>query len=275
MKRPAPQKDPMTSVRDHVSAPENGADRSYVTALARGLSVMKAFSRQSDRLTLSDVARIVALPRATVRRCLLTLEKLGYVESSGRFFSLSPQVLTLAQAYLSSSPLPRVAQSFLERVSDSLGESCSLSILHKDEVIYIARSTRKRIGSLHRDVGSHLPAHCTSMGRVLLAALSEDELAQFFREATLEPFTRNTVVEEKALRAILEKVERQGYCIVDQELEPDLRSLAVPVHNASGRMAAAVNVSAQASRTSRKQMLEEFLPVLRDAALKMRPLLVG
>ena len=141
------------------------------------------------------MARIVSLPRATVRRCLLTLEKLGYVESSGRFFSLSPQVLTLAQAYLSSSPLPRVAQSFLERVSDTLGESCSLSILHKDEVIYIARSTRKRIGSLHRDVGSHLPAHCTSMGRVLLAALSDKELDAFLATAKLESHTRYTITD--------------------------------------------------------------------------------
>src|SRR5262245_38061668 len=229
----------MEVVRQEIAEPEAATDRSFVTALARGLSVMKAFTRQSDRLTLSDVSRLVGLPRATVRRCLLTLERLGYVENSGRFFSLSPQVLTLAQAYLSSSPLPRVAQSFLERASDALGESCSLSILHKDEVIYIARSTRKRIGSLHRDVGSHLPAHCTSMGRVLLAALPEAELTKFFRETKLESFTKNTVIDVPSLRGILERVSRQGYCLVDQELEPDLRSLAVPVHNAAGRITAA------------------------------------
>ncbi len=252
-----------------------GADRSYVTALARGLSVMTAFRDQSDRLTLSDVAKIVGLPRATTRRCLLTLEQLGYVESSGRFFALSPQVLTLAQAYLSSSPLPRVAQSFLERISEALGESCSLSILHKDEVIYIARSSRKRIGSLHRDVGSHLPAHCTSMGRVLLAALSERDLENYFREARLEKFTRQTVIEPTELRAIFEKTRRQTYSIVDQELEPELRSIGVPVQNAAGRVIAALNVSAQASRTSKKAMLDVYLPVLREAALKMRPLLVG
>jgi IclR family pca regulon transcriptional regulator len=113
------------------------------------------------------------------------------------------------------------------------------------------------------------------MGRVLLASLSEADLASYFREAKLEAFTRQTVVEEIALRGILEKVARQGYCIVDQELEPDLRSLAIPVQNAAGRVAAAINVSAQASRTSRKQMLDEFLPVLRDAAHEMRPLMIG
>lgn len=267
----------MSEIRNANGAqePREISNRSFITALARGLSVIRAFRDQTDRLTLSDVARIVSLPRATVRRCLLTLQSLGYVESRGRFFGLSPQVLTLAQAYLSSSPLPRVAQSALERVSEALGESCSLSILHRDEVIYIARSTRKRIGSLHRDVGSHLPAHCTSMGRVLLAALSEADLNAYFAEARLEKFTRNTVTEKEELKAILDKVRRQGYCIVEQELEPDLRSLAIPIHNASGRVVAAINVGAQASRTSRKQMLEQYLPVLRDAAFKMRPLLIG
>ncbi|MEY4880030.1 MAG: hypothetical protein RJB62_1499 [Pseudomonadota bacterium] len=250
-------------------------DRSFVAAIERGLSVMRAFRNQSDRMTLSDVARLVSLPRATVRRCLLTLQSLGYVESQGRYFSLSPQVLTLAQAYLSSSPLPRIAQSALERVSEQLGESCSLSLLHGDEVIYIARSTRKRIGSLHRDVGSHLPAHCTSMGRVLLAALSETDLDSYFATARIESHTHNTVTDKIQLREILTKVKRQGYSVVDQELEPELRSIGIPVLNASGRIIAALNVSAQASRTTKKQMLEKFLPVLREAAGEMRPLLIG
>ncbi len=252
-----------------------GPGRAYVESLARGLAVMRAFREQSDRLTLSDVSRITGLSRASVRRSLLTLQALGYAESSGRYFNLSPQVLTLAQAYLSSSPVPRVAQNFLERVSERLGESCSLSILHHDEVIYIARSTRKRIGSLHRDVGTHLPAHCTSMGRVLLAALSEKELDAFLAKTVLERFTRNTIIDKDKLRAVLDTVRRDTYCIVDEELEIDLRTLAIPVHNASGRVIAAMNVGARASQTARKQMLDDFLPVMRDAAANMRPLLVG
>ena len=246
-----------------------------MTALARGLSVMKAFDDQHASLTLSDVARIVGLPRASARRALLTLQSLGYVESSGRLFSLSPQVLTLARAYLASSPVPRVAQGFLENVSESLGESCSLSILHDEEVIYVARSTRKRIGSLHRDVGAHLPAHCTSMGRVLLAALPDSDLDAFIAAATLQSFTPYTTIDKRELRALIQKVRRSGYSLVDQELEIELRSIAVPVQNASGRVIAAMNVSAQASRTGKKQMLDLFLPALRDAAMKMRPLLIG
>jgi IclR family pca regulon transcriptional regulator len=263
------------SSRTATRKPGDSKGRSHVESLARGLSVLKAFDDQHAQLTLSDMARIVSLPRASVRRSLLTLQELGYVESDGRLFSLSPQVLTLARAYLESSPVPRVAQGFLENVSESLGESCSLSVLHGDEVIYIARSTRRRIASLHRDVGAHLPAHCTSMGRVLLAALADADLDTFLAGAPLHGFTPYTVTGKSELRAILEKVRRNGYSLLDQELEIDLRAIAVPVQSAGGRTIAAMNVSAQASRTPKKQLTERFLPALRDAATKMRPLLIG
>jgi IclR family pca regulon transcriptional regulator len=257
------------------SSEDPSESRNYVTALARGLAVIRAFGEQSQQMTLSDVARVAELPRATVRRCLLTLQALGYVDVSGRFFSLSPQVLTLAQAYLRSSILPRVAQPFLERVSEATGESCSVSILHGEEVIYVARSSRKRIASLHRDVGTHLPAHCTSMGRVLLAALPPAELDRFLRRANLHGYTPHTITTVPALRAALELVARDGYCVVDQELEVDLRALAVPLRNSSGAIVAALNISTQAGRTSHEQMLAKFLPVLRNAAAEMRALLIG
>jgi IclR family pca regulon transcriptional regulator len=268
----------MPGKRHPEAEPQGGeSGRSYVTALARGLGVMRAFGQAegAQHLTLADVARIVKLPRATVRRSLLTLQVLGYVESDGRFFSLSPQVLTLAQAYLSSSPMPRAAQGFLERISESLGESCSLSILHHDEVIYVARSVRKRLGSLDRDVGTHLPAHCTSMGRVLLAALPRAERDAFLGRAARTSFTRFTLTEEADLERALEKAARNGYSLVDQELEIDLRAIAVPVHNAAARVVAALNVSTRASETTKKRMIETFLPALRDAASRMRPLLIG
>lgn len=249
--------------------------RNYVTALARGLAVIRAFGGDNQQMTLSDVARIANLPRATVRRCLLTLQTLGYVDTNGRFFSLSPQVLTLAQAYLRSSVLPRVAQPFLERVSDQTGESCSISILHGEEVIYVARSSRKRIASLHRDVGTHLPAHCTSMGRVLLAALPPGELDRFLRRATLGSFTPYTITDQSRLRQVLERVAREGYCIVDQELEIDLRSLAVPVRNGTGRVVAALNVSTQSGRTTHEHLVQKLLPIMRNTAAEMRPLLLG
>lgn len=249
--------------------------RDQITSLARGLAVIKAFSGHDEHMTLAEIAKIVDLPRATVRRCLLTLEALGYVEAHDKFFRLAPQVLTLAQAYLSSSLLPRVASSFLERLSEQLGESCSVSVLHGDQVIYVARSTRKRLASLHRDVGTRLPAYCTSMGRVLLAYLPESDLKTYFKQADMKPFTRFTLTDETAIREALAEVRRREFCIMDQELELDLRAIAIPLRNASGRIVAALNTSTQASRTGKKQLVDTFLPALRGAAMEMRPLLLG
>ena len=266
---------PMIEAALDTLEPAGGADsRTFVTAFARGLSVMTAFSGQNRPMTLSDVARVVALPRATVRRCLLTLQALRYVESDGRYFSLSPQVLMLARAYLSSSVLPRVAQPFLERVSEATSESCSVSILHGPDVIYIARSSRRRMASLHRDVGTHLPAHCTSMGRILLAALSPRELDAYFASAKLERYTPRTVTDPAALRKIIAAAAANDLCEVNQELEIDLLSIAIPVRNASGTIVAAINVSTNAGRTSSKHLRGVILTTIRQAAADMRPLLI-
>ena len=265
-----------TEVTDKEDGPTAAEERSsFVTALARGLAVMRAFDAQRPQLTLAELARLVGLPRATVRRCLLTLQELGYVESHGRLFGLSPQVLTLAHAYLSSSTLPRVAQPFVERVSDALDQSCSVSILHGREVIYVARSTRRRMSSLHREVGTHLPAHCTSMGRVLLGALPAPELDALLAGAALPAFTPLTVTDPAVLRDRVAQVRRDGYSIVEEELEIGLRALAVPLCNAAGRPVAAMNVSTQASVTTRTELMRRFLPVMRSAAADMRPLLLG
>jgi IclR family pca regulon transcriptional regulator len=253
---------------------EKARPRDQITALARGLAVIRAFSGQDEQMTLADIARIVNLPRATTRRCLLTLEALGYVEVKGRFFRLAPQVLTLAQAYLSSSLLPRVAGPFLERLSAELGESCSVSVLHDDQVIYVARSTRKRLASLHRDVGARLPAYCTSMGRVLLAALTDGELDAVLKRAPRERLTRFTLVSPRDLKAAIHEVRERDYSLVDQELELDLRAIAIPVRNTAGRVIAALNVSTQASRTNKRQLIDVFLPKIRSAANEMRPLLL-
>jgi IclR family pca regulon transcriptional regulator len=249
-------------------------DPDFVVALSRGLSVLRAFSGQQEKMTLAEVARIVGLSRATTRRCLLTLQALGYVHMAGREFQVAPKVLTLAQAYLSSSLLPRIAPPFLERISEKLGESCSVSVLSGNEVVYVARSKSRRISAMMRDVGSHQPAYCTSMGRVLLAGLSPAELDAYFRAVTLRAYTKYTVTDETVLRAILDEVRTQQYCASDQQLEIDLRALAVPLLDATGRTIGALHATTQASRTTVKQMTSRFLPVLRDAAAEMRPLLV-
>ena len=213
-------------------------------------------------------------PRATVRRSLITLCGLNYMEESEKRFRLAPKVLTLAQAYLSSNLLPRLAHPFAERVSSESAESCSVSILHDTEVIYVARSTSKRLSALLGDVGSRRPAYCTSMGRVLLAHLSEPSLDAYFRAAELKPLTAYTITDERQLRALLVNIRKQDFCLSDQQMELDLRTIAVPLRNSTGRVVAAMHVSTQASRTTKTQMIKVFLPLLREAAADLRALLV-
>jgi len=256
-------------------APAAEADGNYIAALARGLSVMRAFAGQREQLTMAEIAKLVSLPRATVRRCLITLNALGYIETTGKYYRLTPQVLTLSQAFYSSNPLPRIAQQYIEQVSEKLGESCSLSVLTGDEVIYVARSSRKRAASIHRDVGQNLPAYCTSMGRVLLAHLEPEALDAYFSRIKLKRFTPDTVTDEPTLRGILDEVRKREFSIIDGELEHNLRAVAVPVRNAAGRVVAAAHISTESSRISKDVMRNEFLPVLRQAVSQMRQLLLG
>lgn len=250
-------------------------DPNFITALARGLQVLRAFADQSPELTLAEVARLIALPRATVRRSLLTLHALGYVDTDGKYFSLTPKVLTLSQAYFASSTLPHVARPIIERVSNATGESCSVSVLADTEVIYIARSPRKRSASIHRDVGVNLPAYCTSMGRVLLANLTTDGLDAYFGRVVLRRFNPNTIIEEAELRRILEDVRRNDYATIDGELEPSLRAIAVPIRNTSGVVVAAMHISSDQKRIELGQMVADFLPPLREATAQMRRGLIG
>jgi IclR family pca regulon transcriptional regulator len=252
---------------------EDETDQNVIAALARGLSVIRAFSGQREHLTLAEVSKIVFLPRATVRRCLITLNSLGYVESDGKYFRLTPQILTLSQAYFSSSPLPRIAQRYIEQISEEVNDSCSASVLIGDEVIYVARSTLRRASSVQRGIGQSLPAYCTSMGRVLLAARSDEELDEYFSRVQLKKFTHNTITEVAALRKVIMQVRRDDFCIISGEFEHNLCAIAVPVRNASGRTIAAAHISSEPSRTSNELMKSTYLPALRRIVSEMGRLL--
>ena len=243
-------------------------DPNFMTSLARGLAVIRGFSQQRRKMSIAQLSLRTGIPRAAVRRCLYTLSKLGYVQSEdGRMFALRPQILSLGHAYLSSVPLVMAAQPILDQVSAAIHESCSLAIQDGDEILYVARSSAStRIMSIDLGVGSRLPANCTSMGRVLLAGLADDELAAFLRRVKLTPFTHRTIVQKDALADAIARVRRQQYAVVDQELEIGLRSIAVPVKDFRQRVAAAINVSVQATRVSVAEMEKTFLPALRAAA---------
>ncbi|SFU98768.1 IclR family transcriptional regulator domain-containing protein [Pseudoduganella namucuonensis] len=248
-------------------------DPNFMTSLARGLAVVRAFSDSRKPQTIAQLSQKTGIPRAAVRRCLHTLQQLGYVDAELNNFSLRPKVLTLGYSYLSSTPLTVSAQPCLNGISRTLNESSSLAVLDDGEVLYVARAATSRVMSVALNTGSRLPAYCTSLGRVMLAQLAPEELDAYFEKTKLRPMTERTVVSQKRLREILAEVKRQGYAINNEELELGLRSIAVPVRGASGVVHAALNVGAQAARVSAEQLEKEFLPVLLRGAQELSVLL--
>ena len=245
------------------------ADPDYMLSLERGLAVIRSFGTGRGTRSVAEVAREVGISRAAARRCLHTLSVLGYASSANGAYELGPSVLTLGYAYLASTPAARVAQPILERVTDRLHESCSLAVLDGDDIVYIARSAAQRILSIGLTVASRLPAYCTSMGRVLLAAAPADDLTRFLARLVPERHTPKTIVRKRALRAEIERVRDRGFAIVDEELELGLRSIAVPVRRAGDRVVAAVNVGVHAARFTPAAMEREILPVLQAAAAEI------
>ncbi|MGW5262973.1 IclR family transcriptional regulator [Microbispora sp. NPDC004025] len=234
----------------------------HVQSLARGLAVIRAFDAASPELTLSEVARKTGLTRAAARRFLLTLAGLGYVRTDGRLFALSPRVLELGYAYLSSLSLPEVALPHLERLAAEVHESASVSVLDDTDIVYVARVPTARIMRVTIAIGTRFPAYCTSMGRVLLAGLSPEDLGAYLARADLRRLTPHTATSPTALRTALDEVRAQGWALVDQELEEGLRSIAAPIRGRDGRVVAAVNVSSHASRTTPESARRDLLPPL-------------
>ncbi len=241
-------------------------ERHFVRSLERGLAVIRALSVPGAGLTLADVARETGLTRAAARRFLLTLEDLGYVRSADRRFSLTPRVLELGYSFLSSLTLPEIAQPHLRELVQEVHESSSVSLLDETDIVYVAREPTQRIMTVAISVGTRFPAYATSMGRVLLAGLDDRELDAFFERAELKPLTAETLTDPDALARELERVRRQGWALVDQELEDGLRSVAAPIRGAAGNIVAAVNLSTHASRRTLEAIRRTMLPPLLETA---------
>jgi IclR family pca regulon transcriptional regulator len=248
-------------------------DPSFMTSLARGLAVVRAFSDRRRSLTIAQISHKTGIPRAAVRRCLHTLKQLGYADSEANNFTLKPKILTLGYSYLSSTPLTVSAQPYMDQISRTLNESCSLAVLDGNNVLYVSRSSTSRIMSVALNVGSRLPAYCTSLGRAMLAYLPDDALKAYFNSVELKAYTERTVVSQKRLKEILAETREAGFTIVEEELEVGLRSIAVPVRGASGTVVAALNIGAQATRVTSRQMKEAFLPVLLKGSQELSALL--
>lgn len=254
--------------------PEVLGDPDFMTSLARGLAVIRAFSQHQRDQTIAQISAHTGITRAAVRRCLHTLGKLGYVAAADRRYSLRPKILSLGHAYLTSTPMSAAAQRFLDQVSATVQESSSLAVLDEEDIIYVVRSTAStRIMSIDLHPGSRLPAYCTSMGRVLLAHLPPPELKAFLAHAKLTSRTERTVTSKEKLLQVLGHVRRAGYAIVDQELEIGLRSIAVPVVDSAGNVLAAMNVGTHAARVPIRELESRILPPLRNAAVDLGLLL--
>jgi IclR family pca regulon transcriptional regulator len=245
---------------------ERAASNEFVRSVDRAFSVVRAFGRDSPTLTLSQVAARTGLTRASARRFLLTLQSLGYIGSEDRQFFLRPRILDLGFAYLSSVPVFEIVEAHMEPMVQQVQESSSASVLDGTDVIYTVRVSTKRIMSVQIEVGTRLPAYATSMGRVLLAALGPDQLASYFHQAKMQQLTPTTVTNEQRLRSALDQVREQGWCLLDQELEVGVRSVAVPLHDSAGRVFAAMNISTNATRVPTERLLGEYLPLLRGTA---------
>jgi IclR family pca regulon transcriptional regulator len=237
------------------------AKADHVQSLERGISVLRSFDADNASQTLSDVAKRTGLTRATARRLLLTLTTLGYASTDGRNFTLTPSVLDLGYAYLSSLNIQQIAQPFLEELSNEVHESSSISVLDGSDVVYVARIPTSRIMTIALGIGTRLPAHCTSMGRVLLAELSGEQLSERLA-VPIEGRTEFTITDPVELERELARIREQGWALIDQELEIGLRSIAAPLRDSSGRAIAAMNVSTHAGRTDVDEIHRTFLPAL-------------
>lgn len=262
----AGEQPPAPGAADGERAGGTGRRTDFVQSLDRGLAVIRCFSSEHPSLTLSEVAERTGLTRAAARRFLLTLQELGYVGSSGRQFSLRPRVLALGYAYLSSFSVSQIAQPHLEDLAEELHESCSVSVLDGDDLVYVARASANRIMTIALTVGTRLPPYPTSMGRVLLAHLPEADLDGYLGRTTLRRLTNHTITSEEELRAVLATVRARGWAAVDQELEAGVRSIAVPIRDSSRKVVAAINTSAHAARVPMRTLEREFLPRIQEAA---------
>jgi IclR family pca regulon transcriptional regulator len=243
-------------------------DRSpdFLEALARGISVLMAFDTERRQMTLSDVARVVDLPKATVRRAIFTLASLGFIEGEGRLFRLTPKVLTLATAYLNSNSLSRIVQAVCERVSAAVTQGCSAAVLDGTDVVMVAHAAPPRFVGAIPGIGFRLPAYSSSLGRVLLAALPEGALESYLAQLDPKPLTDFTVTGIGKLRDAIVKTRMEGFSFVEQEAEIGFRSVAVPLRRYDGKIVAALNLGARIELASVETMLGTYLPMLRAEA---------
>lgn len=253
---------------------EAGLGPDHSEALARGLQVMATFNETRRAQTLSELAALVDLPRATVRRALLTLVALGYVQLDGRHFQLTPRVLRLATAYLTSNAVSTLLQPACDRIAVAVGLSCTAAVLEGDEVVMVARALPAQLVPAGVGIGYRLPAYCSALGRVLLAGLADAAVAAYLARTALAAVTPHTRTEPGIIQAAIDAARAQGFCFVDQEAEHGFRSVAVPLRKFDGTLVAALNIGARVEHASEAAMLGRYLPILAEEASNLTGYLI-
>ncbi len=238
----------------------------FLNTLARGLSVLRAFTKDRPEMTLSEVAAVTELNPAVARRCLNTLVELGYVGKEGKRFLLTPEVMGFASAFIESMNLEEIVRPDLQRVRDNTGDSTSLAVLSNFDILYLVHISTNRMIRLVAGFGTRFPAYPTSLGRVLLAYQSKERREDYFRQVELVKLTSKTVTSKTKLKGILREVRRDGYASIQDELDYGIVSVAVPILGANGEILAAINCSTATSRVDQETMVETRLPELRHAA---------
>jgi len=247
-------------VIDDVRMAHNPTD--IISSFAKGLRVIECFGADAPKLSITDVSKRSGLDRATARRCLLTLHGEGYAEYDGKFFTLTPRVLRLGVGAISALPLTQIVQPWLDQLTVRIGHSCSVAILDEVDIVYVARAAQKRVMSIGLMPGSRLPAHCTSMGRVMLSAMPPNEACAIIEASDLSPRSPFSLTKPDEILERIQETGQQGYALVDQEVETGLRAIAVPILNVRGKTVAALNTGMAATHAQASDLVEVYLPEL-------------
>ncbi len=255
------------------TAERSGGDREIVNSVLKAFDVLKVFSQQKPRMTLSEVAEYAGMSRASARRFLLTFTQAGYMDTDGKRFHLTPKLLELSHSIVSSTNIWEAARPVMSELSEKLGESCYGAVLDGSEVLYVVHlSAAQRFVNVGIRVGSRLPAYCTSLGRVLLSGLSDEALEQALAGIKPVAHTPRTVTAKGKLRDLIRETRRLGWSIVDEELEVGLRSVSAPIRSRSGEIIAALNVCGPSARVTSDDVRTRFLPELLDATQRINQL---
>lgn len=255
------------------SSPSTLDKRDWIAGLEKGLSIIEVFDDQHPRLTASQAGARCGLTRTAARRYLLTLANLGYVGTDGKLFWLTPRILRLGHAYLESARFPRLVHPFLQRIAGGTQEIAYLGVLDGDEAVYIARSGTQRHMNTGYILGSRIPAQLSTAGMAILAAWGEAACDAWLEGRSLQAFTPYTLATPQALRAELQHFRRQGWAMLEQQLELNTRGIAVPLLDRHNGVHGAISITMPINQESQADALARVLPVLQEAARGLRPLL--